>query len=73
MVKPDAALSIVLVDEDEQRWMTMVQPPPWEERRVYPEDYRRHLVVDVLIECDRTGRVSNTTTRAELKRRSTAS
>ena len=39
--------------------MTMVQPPPWEERRVYPEDYRRHLVVDVLIEFDRTGRVSN--------------
>ncbi len=59
VVKPDAALSIVLVDEDEQRWMTMVQPPPWEEHRVYPEDYRRHLVVDVLVEFDRTGRVSN--------------
>ena len=60
VVKPDAALSIVLVQcHTEQRWGTMIQPPPWQHPRLYPDDYTCHLVVDVLIEFDRTRRISD--------------
>jgi hypothetical protein len=59
MVKPDAALSLVVVDHGGRLWTTIAQLPPWERERVFPEDYPHHLVVDVLIEFDRTGRVSD--------------
>ncbi len=60
VVKPDAALSIIIADPGEQHWVDLIEPPPWEEQHLFHRGSRQpHLLVDVLIELDRTGRVSD--------------
>jgi hypothetical protein len=57
VVKPDAALSIIINDPGEERWVNPIEPSPWEQQRAF--DRASPLLVDVLIEFDRTGRVSD--------------
>lgn len=60
IVKPDGALSIIVADPKDRAYRTIVAPAPWQQPRVFDEESRPpHLLVDVLIEYDRTGRISD--------------
>jgi Replication-relaxation len=60
VVKPDGALSIVVVDPKDRTWRTIVEPAPWQAPCLFDEQSGPpHLLVDVLVEYDRTGRFSD--------------